>query len=184
MKRSFAAATASGLRAARARIAWCMVGTAVYQVGFASPSQRKEAQRIEAGRAERAAAGRERGEHGRDQPVDMEQRHDVEAAVVRRQRQRRADMAGGGARLAWLSGTSFGREVVPEVWRRSATSPSSARPGRAASPPAAPSSVNGRPARGIGHEAEDGDAAAFRDRDRRPASPAATISALAPMSQR
>ena len=39
MKRSAAAATASGFRAARAKIAWCMVGTAVYQLGRASPSQ-------------------------------------------------------------------------------------------------------------------------------------------------
>ncbi len=35
-KRSFARATLSGLRGARARIAWCMVGTAVYQLGSAS----------------------------------------------------------------------------------------------------------------------------------------------------
>src|SRR5262245_22806964 len=38
MKRSFAAANASGLREMRARIAWCIVGTAVYQVGRDSPS--------------------------------------------------------------------------------------------------------------------------------------------------
>src|SRR5262249_34679272 len=40
-KRSGLAATMSRLLAARARIAWCIVGTAVYQVGFASPIQAK-----------------------------------------------------------------------------------------------------------------------------------------------
>ena len=49
MKRSAAAATASALRAARARIAWCMVGTAVYQVGFASPSQAKKRSALKPG---------------------------------------------------------------------------------------------------------------------------------------
>ena len=78
-----AAAIASGLRAARARIAWCMVGTAVYQLGFASLEPGEEAQRVEARRAVDAAAGGERRQHRRDQPVDVEERHDVEAAVVR-----------------------------------------------------------------------------------------------------
>src|SRR5690606_22370767 len=41
MKRSLARATESALRSARARIAWCMVGTAVYQVGWAASSQAK-----------------------------------------------------------------------------------------------------------------------------------------------
>ena len=49
MKRSAAAASASSLRAARARIAWCMVGTAVYQVGFASPSQWKKRSALKPG---------------------------------------------------------------------------------------------------------------------------------------
>ena len=48
----------------------------------------EKAQCIEAGRAEHAAAGRERRQNRRDQPMDMEQRHDVEAAVVRSQRKR------------------------------------------------------------------------------------------------
>ena len=49
MKRSFAAATISGLRAARDRIAWCMVGTAVYQVGRASPSHWKKRSALKPG---------------------------------------------------------------------------------------------------------------------------------------
>jgi len=36
--------------------------------------------------------------------------------------------------LLWVSGTIFGREVVPEVWRMSATSSGAASPGRAAVP--------------------------------------------------
>lgn len=40
-KRSADRSTASPLRAARARIAWCIVGTAVYQVGRTSSSQPK-----------------------------------------------------------------------------------------------------------------------------------------------
>ena len=38
MKRSLAARACSGCARIRIRIAWCMVGTAVYQVGFTSPS--------------------------------------------------------------------------------------------------------------------------------------------------
>ena len=41
----------------------------------------EEFQRIEAGRADHRRAGGKRGEHRRDQAVDVEQRHDVEAAV-------------------------------------------------------------------------------------------------------
>src|SRR5271165_741660 len=44
--------------------------------------------------------------------------------------------------LACDSGTIFGRDVVPEVWRISATSSAAARPGRAAAPFTAPESEN------------------------------------------
>ena len=77
-----------------ARIAWCMVGTAVYQVGSSSSSQRRT-ERVEAGRADHGGAGGQRGQQRRDQPVDVEQRHDVEAAVARRQLQRRRDVRRG-----------------------------------------------------------------------------------------
>ena len=49
------------------------------RLGLVHPG--KELERVEAGRAEHAAAGAERGQHRADQAVDMEQRHDVEAAV-------------------------------------------------------------------------------------------------------
>jgi len=48
-KRSRARPTLSALREARARIAWCMVGTAVYQVGFASSSQAKKRSALKPG---------------------------------------------------------------------------------------------------------------------------------------
>ena len=41
MKRSLRRSRISLLRSARARIAWCMVGTAVYQLGWDSSSQAK-----------------------------------------------------------------------------------------------------------------------------------------------
>ncbi len=49
MRRSFARPMASALRPARARIAWCIVGTAVYQVGAASPSQAKKRRALKPG---------------------------------------------------------------------------------------------------------------------------------------
>ena len=58
-----------------------MVGTAVYQVGCALAAT-EELQCVESG-ADDGAAGRERRQHSRDQTVDVEQRHDVQADVVR-----------------------------------------------------------------------------------------------------
>ena len=65
-----------------------MVGTAVYQLGLRLPHPGEEFQRIEAGRAEHRAAARQRRQQPRDQPVDVEQRHDVEAAVGVRELER------------------------------------------------------------------------------------------------
>src|SRR5690606_38111507 len=49
MKRSFTFSMISLLRSARVRIAWCMVGTAVYQVGLASSSQLKKRSALKPG---------------------------------------------------------------------------------------------------------------------------------------
>ena len=49
MKRRRLRARLSGLRGARARIAWCMVGTAVYQVGFTVPSHSKKRKALKPG---------------------------------------------------------------------------------------------------------------------------------------
>ena len=76
-----------------------MVGTAVYQVGFASSSHWKKCSALKPGVQKTDAPAASDDEHRRDQPVDVEERHDVEAAVVRRQRQRLADVAGRGGEV-------------------------------------------------------------------------------------
>ena len=60
-----------------------MVGTAVYQVGLASSIWPKNFSALKPGVQNTEPPRRQRGEQPRDQPVDVEQRHDVEAAVAR-----------------------------------------------------------------------------------------------------
>ena len=62
-----------------------------------------------------------------DQAVNVEQRHHVQAAILGRQGQRARRCARRGHRLRCVSGTIFGRAVVPEVCRISATSSGKAR---------------------------------------------------------
>ena len=66
--------------------------------------------------------------------------------------------------LRWVSGTIFGREVVPDVCRISATSSASAEPRAAAGGvPAPPQSRNApAPAVGLGHERDQRDAELLR----------------------
>ena len=121
ISRSRARATASALRGARARIAWCMVGTAVYQVGSAASSQPKK----------RSAS--KPGLHQTEPPAA---RLDATAAtrpwmwksgITFRQRSSGVSASAApmcraeAAMFACVSGTIFGREVVPEVCRISAT---------------------------------------------------------------
>ena len=54
-------------------------------IRFLEPGE--EFQRIEAGRADHRRARRDAGQGGGDQPVDVKQRHDVEADIAGRQRQ-------------------------------------------------------------------------------------------------
>ncbi len=123
MKRSDMPATVSALRPARATIAWCMVGTAVYQLGFTSSNQRN------------TLSASKPGEQCTEAPACSD---DSTAAIspwmwnsgmMLRQRsagsrRRVAAMCPAEAqRLAPLSGTIFGREVVPEVCSTSAVSP-------------------------------------------------------------
>ena len=133
MKRRGTASITSRLRAARARIAWCMVGTAVYQVGRIIPEPGEELEGVEAGRAADVRAGVERAQHRRDQAVDVEERHHLEAAVRGRQRAgswrcgrpRRTRWRGSAARSS--AATSCPRCAAPAPRRRRA-----AGPGRAA----------------------------------------------------
>ena len=54
----------------------------------------KELQRIKARRAADGRPRRQRGADGGDQPMDVEERHHVQAPIIRRQRQRGADVFG------------------------------------------------------------------------------------------
>ena len=189
MKRSRLRARCSRRCARRAaRIAWCMVGTAVYQVGCASSSQAKKRSALKPGRAE---------DRGRRRPA----RTSIAAirpwmwnsGMMLRQRssgvsaERGADVPGRGREVArGSSGTIFGREVVPEVCRTSATSSGAgvaAAGGRGRRPRPRGAARSCRPARPCGtRRSQHRDAEPARPPRRagpRPR-PRATISALAP----
>src|SRR6516225_7026155 len=118
-----------------------MVGTAVYQVGRASSSQRKKLSALKP------------GVHTTSPPAASEERTAAispwmwKSGMMLRQRSsgRSAKVApmclAEAAMLACDSGTNFGRDVVPEVWRRRATSSGVAKP-EAAEPKEGPSSAN------------------------------------------
>ena len=140
MKRStLACATVSSLRPARVRMAWCMVGTALYQVGFTSASQEKKRKASKPGEQLTLAPAARVASTGATRPwmwnsgMTLRQRSDGARASVATM------LAAEAQRLAWLSGTIFGREVVPEVCRMRATA-SPARSATGAS--AAPSKAN------------------------------------------
>ena len=164
-----------------------MVGTAVYQVGLRILHPAKEFQRVEARRAPDRCAGRERGRHRRDQPVDMKQRHHVEAAVGRRQRQRRADVARRGhevrlqqrhdLRAAMWCRTCAGSARRHRAWRRRCWMPGQQRHRKDVNCPA------GKSGRCFKPQHRD---AALPRRPQRPGrhSPAMTTSALAFRSSR
>ena len=59
----------------------------------------EEFQGVESGRGEDAGAGGQRTGDGADQPVDMEQRHDVEAAILGAEGQSRPDLGGRGSEI-------------------------------------------------------------------------------------
>ena len=99
MNRSRPAAMTSLNRGARSSSAWCMVGTAVYQVGCIVPQPGEEAEAAEARSTDHRPAGGDRGQHCRDQPVNVEQRHDVQADIRRPQLQRPADMHRRGSQI-------------------------------------------------------------------------------------
>ena len=65
-------------------------------VGFRRLHPGEEAQRVEARAAPDTGTRRHGAQHRRDQAMDVEQRHDVEAAIHRRQIQRGADVPGAG----------------------------------------------------------------------------------------
>ena len=87
--------------------------------------------------------------------------------------------------LAWRSGTIFGREVVPEVCRMSATSSGSTGPGRMAAPSGEPESSNApAPACRSGVSVMSATPSFSAARSAGDSLPASTISALALRSSR
>ena len=122
MKRRLAARACPVWARIRIRMAWCMVGTAVYQVGWTLPSHSPNLNALKPGVQQTAAPA---------------EREDVTAAIRpwmwNSGMMLRQVSAGDSARAAamWLaeaailalvSGTILGRAVVPEVCRTSAGS--------------------------------------------------------------
>src|SRR5262249_21372900 len=115
MRRSLARAAISLLRSARARIAWCIVGTAVYQVGLISSSQPKNFSALNPGVHTTDAPALSDANVAAIRPwmwksgMMLRQMSSCVSAIVWRMWRAEAQT------LAWLNGTIFGRDVVPEV---------------------------------------------------------------------
>jgi hypothetical protein len=146
------------LRGARVRMAWCMVGTAVYQVGWHSSIQPKNFSASKPGEQNTS----EPAEIGASTPairpwiwnsgMMLRPRSAVVKARVRRM------LPAEAHRFFCDSGTIFGREVVPEVCSTMATSSGWAKPPVVAGLPApAPCSEKlPAPGRAVGHQFDDG----------------------------
>ena len=78
-------------------MSWCMVGTPVNQVGSTSFSQPKNFETLYPGEHETWPPAESGARIAGDEPMDVEERHDVEAAILRRESERVADVAGRGA---------------------------------------------------------------------------------------
>ncbi len=92
MNRSRCDRTTSALCGARSRIAWCIVGTPVYHVGRTSPIQAKNLSALNPLEHDTSPPAESGARRAAIEAVDVEQRHDHEAAVVRRERERGADV--------------------------------------------------------------------------------------------
>lgn len=135
-------AARSASSGARARIAWCIVGTAVYQVGRCSSSQRQKRAAWKPGVATTLAPA------ARDDRVAAIRPWMWNSGMTFRQRSPGPSCsvapmwAAEAHRLRWLRGTILGREVVPEVCSTSATSSGPAKPVSRGGPTGSPRSVN------------------------------------------
>ena len=139
--RSRRRATISRLRGLRARIAWCMVGTAVIQVGAVPSSQAKKRSALKPGVQITVPPASSEASTPAISPWMWK------SGMMLRQRspgpsESQPEMLRAEAqRFAPVSGTILGRDVVPEVWSTSAASslsPSSP----AAAAPAAPAAAS------------------------------------------
>ena len=132
MKRSGCRAMISRLWAARARIAWCMVGTAVYQVGLASSIQPKNLSALKPGVQNTLPPAQSEDSTEPMRPWmwnnGMTLRQRSAGVRLRMSRMWPAE----AQTLRCDSGTILGREVVPEVCSTSATSSGPANPPAAA----------------------------------------------------
>src|SRR5918995_4111738 len=128
-----------------------MVGTAVYQVGRASESHWKKRSALKPGVQNTLPPAASDDSTAAISPWMWN------SGMMFRQRSLavRPSVApiweAEAARLASLSGTSFGRDVVPEVWSSNAMSSALAKPGTAGWPTLLPS-IRKLPAGGSGDE--------------------------------
>src|ERR1019366_4657559 len=122
MKRSRLVATVSAFFGARSRIAWCIVGTAVYQVGLTSLSQPKNFSALKplvqltAPPAESGASSAAINPRMWNSGITQSPLSFFVSESVRRM------LFADAHTLRCASGTIFGRDVVPDVCRTSATS--------------------------------------------------------------
>ena len=140
MKRSGWRAIDLGVAApARARIAWCIVGTAVYQVGLASSIQPKNLSALKPGVQKTWPPAESGASTPAIRPWMWNSGMMFRPTSVGRERERGARCCGPRRdRLRCESGTIFGREVVPEVCRTSAMSSALGEPPFAAAASGAP----------------------------------------------
>ena len=125
MKRSLWRSTDSARPRARSSTAACIEGTAVYHVGSSSSSQSKK------------CTWWKPGAHATEPPARREARRAVtkpwmwKSGITFRHRSdcssRNVSATFRAETASWrcVSGTSFGRDVVPDVWRARATAPGS-----------------------------------------------------------
>ena len=134
--------------AARASSSWCIVGTAEYHVTPWSRGDAPERQRVELAGHDDRAAGRERGQRRRDQPVHVEQRHHAQRHVVGSERVAARDVAarrstGSRARAARASAGRCCRWcAAPARRRRSPAAATGLRPRRARRAATVPAGVH------------------------------------------
>ena len=116
-----------------------IAGTAVYQVGRNSFSQPKNAAASKPGVQTTLEPAANAADKPGDQAMPMEQRQHAEQSVPRSKCQGRRQRCGPIRQtLAWVSGTVFGRDVLPEVNRINASSvldANSSSPSVACGPP-------------------------------------------------
>ena len=115
MNRSRLAATISAFFGARSRMAWCIVGTAVYQVGLASPSHAKNLSALNPGVQHTVPPALSGASNAAMRPwmwnsgITQSPTSPLVSERVRRM------LCADAHTLRCASGTILGRDVVPDV---------------------------------------------------------------------